>query len=185
MSKFIRLQMFKDQHSRKGYAASAPLPDNKPFSQWKMGYFVKSSKTDGGEEWKITKIDSVDGAMHHENCTVMLENNAGETRSMKGASLRSGYQFVSVGDVVEEPDPHAEPVDVPAREDVQYMTVNIEGIREFYQRKHGNEGSRVLMNDKTAYICADSPADISRMIEAVGGRIVGSPCEREVPGVRR
>lgn len=179
MSKFIRLQMFIEQR-KKGYSSSAPLPPPtpaaRPFPEWKVGYFVKSAVSSNTEEWKITNIESSDGLMHNEDCTVTLQNAAEETRTLKGRSLRASYQFVSTGDVV-EPTPEAPPapVEVPAREDVQFLTVNIDGIREFYARKYNAEGSRVLMLDKTAYIVVETPTMIHAMIEKTGGKVVTTP----------
>jgi hypothetical protein len=165
MSRFIQLQMYKDQHTgEKSYSGSAPFVATVPFSGWKIGYYVKSGS--GTTNWKITNIESTDGEMHNEDCTVTIQDDADEIRTLKGRSLRAGYQFVSTGDVRGVPEET-----VPAvREDCQLMSVNIEGIREYYQRKWGS-GSRVLMLDKTAYIVADSPGQIDTAIRAVGGKI--------------
>ena len=177
MSKFIRLLMFKDQNSKKGRGndygqVALPTQVVKAFPQWKGGHFLKSARSESTEVWRIEKIESVDGAMHHEDCTVTLANQAGETRTVKGSSLRSGYQFDSPGDVPEDVV-EAAVTEAPARDDLQYMTVHIDGIREFYPRKHESEGSRVMMNDKTAYVVADTTSDINKMIVAAGGKIVG------------
>lgn len=158
---FIKLQMFIEQ-SKKGYGQSASFKPAQPtlgFSKWKVGHFIKSESAP--DEFKITKIESADGAMHNEDCTVTLESATGETRQLKGSSLRSRYQFVSFGDTINLEEP-------PPRDDVMAFYVNPLGIREFYPRKQG-EGSRILMMDKTAYIVADTAEDIAKMILRAGG----------------
>lgn len=167
---FIQLQMFAEQNGRK--AGSVKMESAVPFKQWKVGYIVRGSQ----EDFTIKRIDSSDGAMHYQDCTVELENKAGETRVVKGSTLQSGYNFVSKGDVVEPPT---------ERTDVIPFGVNAAGIREFYPRKSG-EGTRILMMDKTAYIVADSFEDVTLKIKiastgphAVAGRTenVGSSSE--------
>jgi hypothetical protein len=164
--RMITLLMFKEQSSKnKGmanYGAAAFLPPSLPFPQWKEGYFVKNAT----EEYKIMKIKSSDGAMHNEDCTVILVNAAEETRELKGRSLRGGYQFVSYGDVA----PPTEPATSPVRDDCVKLFLNIGGVREFYPRKSG-EGSRILMMDKTAYIVADTSDEVAAAIVRAGGYI--------------
>lgn len=170
MTEFIKLQMFKDQKGGKSdYGRQAFVPPSLPFVNWKAGYFVRSKRSDSPEEWKITKIESADGAMHHEECSVTLENSARELRVVKGTSLRSGYEFSSVGDVVEPPAPPTP--DVPEREDVQFLVVNPTGIREYHVRSRGREGSRVIMSDKTVYIVLETPQQIDGLIVKAGTHI--------------
>lgn len=158
MAKFIELNMFKEQNQGKGKNnyGTVPFPAPRvPFPQWKVGYIVKGST----EEWTIKKIDSIDGTMHYEDCTITIVNND-EIREVKANTLRKSYTFVSSGD---QPSP------LPTeRDDTQIMLLNIEGIREVYPRQNG-EGSRILMMDKTAYICADDIKEITAKIKSVGG----------------
>lgn len=167
MSKFIRLQMFLEQSKKHkgnadyGSASFAPTPQY-TFSQWKVGFWIKNST----EEFKITGIKSSDGAMHNEDTTVTLESAAGEKRELKGSSVRSGYSFVSVGDV-EMPKTE---VIVQDRIDCMPMLINIAGIREFYPRKNA-EGTRILMLDKTAYVVADLFPQVETKIAKAGGYI--------------
>jgi hypothetical protein len=168
MSNSIKLLLFKEQSKTKAGNFSAPayMPPRVPFLSWKEGYIVKST---AGEEWTIKSIQSKEGTvMKHEDCEVTLVNVAGETRTIKSKSLRSGYEYESSGDVKEPEAP--QPVEV-VRDDCVPIIVNIEGIREFYPRKAG-EGTRVLMNDKTAYIVADAFAAVSAKYVQAGGKIV-------------
>jgi hypothetical protein len=173
---FIKVQLFIDQNKRsKGQSsygsASMPPPVPKvPLLDWKKGYVIKSVAS--AEEFTIKEIKSKDGAMHNEDCSVVLVGNDGEMREPKASSMRSGrYEFVSYGDAVPPaPPPTAEP---PMRDDCMPMTVNIACIREYYPRKMG-EGTRILMADKTAYIVADECNEVTGMIIRAGGYIAGS-----------
>lgn len=165
MAQFIKLNMFRDQHSghgkkNLGNAAAMPAP-RIPFLQWKVGYIVEGTS----EEWKIAQIKSADGALHHEDCSVVLVNKADEVRDIKASTLRSSYKFVSTGD---QPQPVPESTGLMDRDDVQLLIMNIEGMRECHPRSSG-EGSRILMMDKTAYIVADTAVEIAVKIDKVGG----------------
>lgn len=169
---FIILQMFIEQSSKNkggnfGASAFVPAPPQFTFASWQVGFFVASSRSESGEEFKITKITAKDGKMANDDCSVTLQNAAGETREVKGSTLRSSYKFVSVGDVVIE-QPKLETVATPMRTDCMPLHVNIAGIREFYPRKSG-EGTRIIMMDKTAYIVADPIASIELLVRKAGG----------------
>jgi hypothetical protein len=169
MSRFIKLMLFIEQSkgAKNSFgAASMPAPTPKvPMAQWKVGYIIKG--TTSGEEFTIREIKSKDGAMHHEDCSVVLVGVDSETRELKSSSMRSGrYEYVSSGDA----EPPKGPEVVTMREDCMPFIVNIAGIREFYPRKRG-EGTRVLMLDKTAYIVADEFGAMEVMIKKAGGVI--------------
>lgn len=166
----ICLQMFIEQSksSKQNYGSASFVPPNAApqftFSQWQEGFYVKNAS----EEFKIKKIESSDGKPKNEDCTITLENAAGESRIVKGATLRKGYEFVSIGDVqLPEPEKTAMPVMHP---DCMPFYVNVAGIREFYPRKT-NEGTRVLMMDKTAYVVADTVIEVANMVKKAGGYI--------------
>lgn len=177
----IRLMMFKDQSKTKasGFSGSytpPPLPAKYTFSQLQVGFTLKSKTPGADEEFTIRKITSSDGKPKNEDCTIDLENKAGETRTVKGSTVRSGYEFASTGDVVVEPPAVGVMPVTPLREDCEWLGVNIAGIREFYARKRG-EGSRILMLDKTAYIVADTVEEVANKIAKAGGYVEGMPNE--------
>lgn len=170
MTAFVTLQMFKNQNSRKSNSYSgAKMESSVPFLQWKPGYVVRSK---GGENFTIKEINSSDGAMRYQDCSVLLVNIAGETRLLKGATLQTGYEFVSKGDVKDEPEGNGH-APKAKRDDCVEMDMNVAGIREFYPRKNG-DGTRLLMTDKTAYIVADKPHEvrlaIKRAVAEANGR---------------
>jgi hypothetical protein len=171
----IMLLMFKEQSSKNkgnanygGASFAATLAPSLPFPKWKEGYFVKNAT----EEFKIVKIKSADGAMHNEDCMVTLVNSSEETRELKGRSLRGGYTFVSYGDETPPNETLTGGIfsDAPVRDDCTKLYLNIAGIREFYPRKSG-EGTRILLLDKTAYIVADTAAEVAAAIIRAGGYI--------------
>lgn len=161
---FVKLQMFKDQNSRKASSPSLTSASSSavPFLQWKVGYVIKNKNASSSDTWVIKKITSEDGKMHYQDTVVAIENAAEEKRELKGSTLQSGYEFVSKGDVVD--DVQEKPQEKPARDDCEVFVVNVSGIREFYPRKRG-EGTRILMQDKTAYIVADTVDEVCLAIK--------------------
>jgi hypothetical protein len=163
MTKFIMLQMFLAQNSRGSGSSSSSTPrleTNVPFKSWRVGYIVCGKNNQ--EHFTLKEIHSTDGNLNYTDATALLVNAAGESRLVKGSTLQSGYQFVSKGDVEEETEA---PPEKPVREDCTRMCINVADIREFYPRKRGAEGTRILMKDKTAYIVADSFDEVWLMVK--------------------
>jgi hypothetical protein len=157
----IRLSMFLDQNAsgRSGSGTSRSADLVIPFRLWKVGYVLRTETNP--EEWTIKNIEAApDHTMRREDCMVTLINVAREMRVVKGATLSSSYKLVGVGD--------ATPPEAEERADVKPFAVAVAGIREFYPRKHGNEGTRVIMHDKTAYIVLESFDTIWGMITVAG-----------------
>lgn len=162
----IRLSMFLDQNSRTKNStdnvASGQL--TLPFRLWASGHVLRTEANP--EEWTIKTIEAApDHRMRREDCMVTLINVAKEMRQVRGATLQSSYKFVSTGDVA-PPEPEAEAQLV--RTDVKPFAVTVHAIREFYPRKHGNEGTRLIMQDKTAYIVAEPFDTVWSMCAAAG-----------------
>ena len=144
---FIKLSMFRDQHSRgMTNQGTASFSAAVPFKNWKVGYVVVT-ESNNADEWTIKKIDSPDGKCRRDDCIVNLQNAASEERTIKGSTLQSSYRLKGYGD--------ASPPEEEERSDVKPIAVNVAGIREFYERKDGRPGSRVLMLDKTAYVVVE------------------------------
>lgn len=162
---FVKLSMFIDQNSRGRSNSSQSAAMVIPFKRWRVGYVLVSERAAAGDEWTIKTIESPDGQPHRENCTITLINASGELRLVKGSTAQSTYQFKSTGDA--EPPPQEE------RADVKPIVVSVIGIREFYPRSHGNEGTRILMHDKTAYIVAEPFGYVLEQVQ-IAGLVVGS-----------
>jgi hypothetical protein len=162
---FIKLHMFRNQHDRSSGTAShgtASFSAAVPFKNWKVGYIVVT-ENNATDEWTIKKIESEDGKLRRENCIVNLQNSAQEERTVKGSTLQSSYKLKGYGDA-SPPDP-----ETTEREDVKPIGINVAGIREFYERKDGRPGSRVLMLDKTAYVVMEDYNTIwGKVVTAAG-----------------
>lgn len=152
---FIRLHMFVEQRKGRASGSMSNATDSVPFKDWRVGHIVTGSS----EDWTITQINSSDSKMHYQDCEVQLVNKAGEQRTIKGSTLQSGYKFASKGDAVDEETRGTanEPLGkYTSRTDVTPFALSTDGVREFYPRKHGAEGTRILMKDKTAYVVAET-----------------------------
>lgn len=158
---FIKLSMFRNQNDR-GTAnhGTASFSAAVPFKNWKVGYIVVT-ENNPNDEWTILKIESADGKCRRDECVVSLRNVAQEERTIKGSTLQSSYKLKGYGD--------AAPPEEEERSDIKPIAVNVAGIREFYERKDGRPGSRVLMLDKTAYVVSEDFNTIwSKVVTAVG-----------------
>jgi hypothetical protein len=159
---FILLHMYLDQHSDgRGRSSGATASYSPPVKKWKIGHVLATDNSD--EEWSILKIESDDGIIHREDTSVTLKNIAGELRELKGASLYSRYKFKSPGDVAPEAPEE--------RADVKEIGVSVAGIREFYPRKEGRDGSRVIMHDKTVYVVMEDFPTIWQRVQAASSSV--------------
>lgn len=137
--KFVELKMV-DTRKNKPIAKMAP-----PFLEWQVGYTVRSKLS--GQKWVITDIDT--GAMKYESTVTVRSRDGDETRTFRGATLQTGYAYDS-GDASK---PEAGPW-LP-------ISINPEAVRNFYPRKNGQPGTRILMTDGTAYVVANEYEEVA------------------------
>lgn len=171
--KFIEVHMFKDQKGA-GRASAAPatatLTQAIAFLQWKEKYIVRRKSGADATEYTIVKIDSPDGKMAYNGCTVTLKSAADETVELKGSTLQSGYAFVSKGDAEKDglvEAPAKKPGKFDGREDLQPMSIALDGIREFHPRTKGRDGTRIIMKDKTIYVVQEHYDEVKSQIKGV------------------
>jgi hypothetical protein len=163
-----KLSMFLDQHGGKSSPnhVVSQATFELPFKKWKAGYVVVASRSDSDEEWVIKSIQSADGVLRRDDCSVTLINKATEVREVKGSTLQGSYKFKSTGDL---PAPEMTEL-AEGRTDVKPIGVDPRGVREFYPRQKG-EGTRILMNDKTTYIVCEPFDVVWRKFAAVGAAL--------------
>jgi len=151
MTKFITLDMFLEQNKRKSTATHRM--EEVPFLEWKVGYTIAAKGS--GSQWKITNMSTP--KMTYQSSATLTGMDE-EQRILKGSTLQSGYTFVSKGDAVEEED------NVPPA-NTKKLTMNVDHIRNFYDRKHGEPGGRIVISDRVSYIVVQNHAAISSLIK--------------------
>jgi hypothetical protein len=139
--KFIELKMLDVR--RRPPPRMAP-----PFLEWKVGYVVASGR---GDRWLITDIDT--GNMGY-GSTVSLESVvfSDETRTLRGATLQQGYTYDSGDSAKVEPE-------------WRTMTMAVEAIRNFYPRREGRPGTRIMTTSGVAYVVADEYDDVRSAVQ--------------------
>jgi hypothetical protein len=151
---FIELNKFNVQNERRdGKATMEATPG---FLTWKVGYKVKNKKG-GMEAWGIKAIaGSTDksAVMRYDVEVELVSEEGEETKLLKGATLQSGYTFLSGTEEEEK------------QRTTHAITVHIYGISRFEARTRGRPGSRVFFQDKVVNIVAESYDEIKARIAA-------------------
>lgn len=150
---FVELKMLAVQKTGR---YSRPVEATVPFLEWKVGYTVKSRSN--YSEWMITEIaDEVGNAglnMGYSAIVSLRSPDGEEERKVKGATLQTGYQYLSGAVGEDKPGAVWKP-----------MMVNTAEVRNFYARKDDRPGSRVMMADGTAYVVADTYDELKEMFK--------------------
>jgi hypothetical protein len=161
MKPFITVSLILDalKNERTSGSSSGPrLEDQPKFREWKEGFTVQH-KNDRSSTFRITKIkDPQDGTAGY-GSTITLTNvdDTDETRTLRGATVQTSYQFLSRGDVPLA----AEEV----KKTLKPMTIAVDTIRSFAPRTKGRPGSRIVLKDGASYPCAE---DHDTLLAAIG-----------------
>jgi len=157
MTKFIVLSMFIEQEGGK-----AARPSNRmaltdvPFLQWKEGYQVASKgNRDNVFTIKLITSPSQGHAMTYQSQVDLVNEPGEEERTLRGSTLQSGYVFIGYGSVVE--DQH--------KGTTKAIGVNVDKIRNWYPRKDGRPGCRVMLDAGVNYAVADAFEDIFAKVQ--------------------
>lgn len=145
---FIELQKYNVQNERRdGKSVMEATPG---FLTWAVGYKVKNKK--GMETWTIKSISTA--SMSYDAVVELSSEEGEEVKTLKGATLQSGYTFLSGSEEEEKArTTHA-------------ITVNIAGIARFEARTRGRPGSRVHFLDKVTNVVAETYDEVKAKIEA-------------------
>lgn len=158
MPKFIVLAMFLDQEGggKSKATQSTKVTANVPFLQWKEGYQV-APKNNREAVFTIKRITSTAGPAMTYQSVVDLTNEPGEEeRTLRGSTLQSGYVFIGHGSVVED----------ERKDTTKPIGVNTDKIRNFYPRKDGRPGCRIMLDAAVNYAVADTFEDVLAKVNA-------------------
>lgn len=146
---FIELNKYNVQNERRdGKAVMESAPG---FLAWQVGYKVKK-KTGGMDAWTIKSISG--GGMSYDAVIELSSEEGEEVKTLKGATLQSGYTFLSGTEEDEQ------------KRTTHAITVNVAGIARFEARTRGRPGSRVHFLDKVVNVVAEDYATLKAKIEA-------------------
>lgn len=144
---FIELNKYNVQNERRdGKAVMEATPG---FLTWAVGYKVK--KKTGMDTWTIKSISTA--SMSYDSVVELSSEEGEEVKTLKGATLQSGYTFLSGSEEEEK-----------ART-THLITVNIAGIARYEARTRNRPGSRVHFMDKVINVVAESYDEIKELIK--------------------
>lgn len=148
MRMFITVSLILDALKNEKGSGGARLEEVPKFREWKEGFHIQH-KNDRSITFKIDKIaDAQDGtAGYGSTITLVNVDDPEETRSLRGATIQTSYQFLSRGSVAMEPD--------EVKKTIKPMTIAVDTIRTFAPRTKGRPGSRIVLKDGTSYPCVE------------------------------
>jgi len=158
MPKFIVLSMFLDQEGggKSKATQSSKVVTNVPFLQWKEGYQV-APKNNREAVFTIKRITSQGGpAMAYQSQVDLVNEPGEEERTLRGSTLQSGYVFIGHGSMVED----------ERKDTTKPIGVNTDKIRNFYPRKDGRPGCRIMLDAGVNYAVANGFDDVLRWVNA-------------------
>lgn len=164
MAKFVTLSMILDTRLEPNMDEHTGAGETLPFLSWTIGHKVVSN---GGDDhvWKIVKMLDANGndvATMTYFLSVVLENERGETKTIRGATLQTGYSITGLGEDDGVGDPAPTPPPVPTKP----VTFAVDQIRNFYPRKGDKPGTRVILKSGTAYVVSESHGEVLAKVEA-------------------
>lgn len=154
---FITVTLILDalRNERDGSFGGKPKFEEAPrFLDWQEGYLIQH-KNDRSSTWKVAAIST--GAMKYD-ATVTLTNvdDPEETRTLRGATIQNGYQFLSRSDVPPSPE--------EVKKMTKPMTIAVRSIKTFSPRKQGRPGTRIVLEGGASYACVEDHDTILGMI---------------------
>jgi hypothetical protein len=137
---FITVSLILDALRNERASNTNRMEAHPRFLDWEVGFLVKPKNNSA--TFQITSTGSGGARLTYQSQVSLVNiEDPEETRSLRGSTLQTGYEFVSRGDVT---DPTAKKTTKP-------MTIATDTIRTFSPRKHSAPGSRIVLKDGTSY----------------------------------
>ena len=144
MPKFISLTMFIDQEGSKK-TSSPKMAQAAPFLEWKEGYRI-ASKNSRDTVFTIKSIANPDNPVMSYKASVEIQDDTGDDlRVLRGSTLQSGYVFIDHGSVQDD----------ALKATAKSIGINADKIRNFYPRRDGRPGCRVILDGGVSYAVAE------------------------------
>lgn len=155
-NQFITVSLILDAlKNERGPTGGSRIEEAKKFLEWEEGFHV-APKNDRSAVHKIKRISPLTAGMTYQ-AQVTLESleDPEESRSLRGATLQSGWVFVSRGDS-SAPE--------MLKKTTKPMTIATDTIRTFSPRTRSRPGSRIVLKDGTSYPVVEDHDEINARI---------------------